>query len=412
MEFQDLVNTSSKSGASPLHVAASFNSRNCLDFFLNNGGNPAKKLLMTGETVAHVAARFFSMDALKILQDQNVDLNEIDFIGLKPKDYLSFASFSQSKERHLTTGIYSSEACFSHHTCSDSAFDDADIPPENVNRLKVLLEEKNGILRGTDLSPRLTYKLDCTEGMISDVLRVHEWSYAKRVKEICNELNEDINEEDGIGKLDGDTTISRGTYSAALSAVGAVCCAIDAVISNNIRNAFCPVRPPGHHAGPRGACGEGSSLSHGFCIFNNVAVGAAYAMNRYRDQIRKVAIVDFGGFFYLHILLFFSNLIFIFFFLDVHHGNGTEEIVRLLAPRVEKCAIQCDIAFGSLMTHTYKPWFSENDPENVLFVSVHGYGPRSRGLEALFPMASFYPGTGATTVPRVSEAHEFASACN
>jgi hypothetical protein len=64
------------------------------------------------------------------------------------------------------------------------------------------------------------------------------------------------------------------------------------------------------------------------------------------------------------------------------------------------------------MTHTYKPWFSENDPENVLFVSVHGYGPRSRGLEALFPMASFYPGTGATTVPRVSEAHEFASAFN
>jgi acetoin utilization deacetylase AcuC-like enzyme len=87
----------------------------------------------------------------------------------------------------------------------------------------------------------------------------------------------------------------------------------------------------------------------------------------------------------------------------VHHGNGTEEVVRWLKPGVEKATIQCDLAFGTLNAPYFKPWLSVNDSENVLFVSVHGYGPRSRGLENLFPLAAFYPGTGATVLPEVRE---------
>lgn len=96
----------------------------------------------------------------------------------------------------------------------------------------------------------------------------------------------------GHAYLDPDTVVSSGSRAAALHAVGAVCGAIDAVIAGQARNAFCAVRPPGHHAEPEKAMG--------FCLFNNVAIGAAYALTQ--RGIKRVAVVDF----------------------DVHHGNGTQ----------------------------------------------------------------------------------------
>lgn len=96
----------------------------------------------------------------------------------------------------------------------------------------------------------------------------------------------------GHGSIDADTVLSPGTGQAALRAAGAVVAAVDAVCGGEARNAFCAVRPPGHHAEPDQAMG--------FCLFNNVAVGAAHA--RATHKIRRVAIIDF----------------------DVHHGNGTQ----------------------------------------------------------------------------------------
>lgn len=92
--------------------------------------------------------------------------------------------------------------------------------------------------------------------------------------------------------LDADTVISPGSGEAALRAAGALCAAVDAVMAREIRNAFCAVRPPGHHA-------EHDQVM-GFCLFNNVAVGAAHA--RAVHGLKRVAIMDF----------------------DVHHGNGTQ----------------------------------------------------------------------------------------
>jgi acetoin utilization deacetylase AcuC-like enzyme len=92
--------------------------------------------------------------------------------------------------------------------------------------------------------------------------------------------------------LDPDTYLSHGSANAALRAVGAVCDAVDQVMAGNADNAFCAVRPPGHHAEPNRAMG--------FCLFNNVAIAAEYA--RKQHSIKRVAIVDF----------------------DVHHGNGTQ----------------------------------------------------------------------------------------
>ncbi|MCX7101073.1 MAG: histone deacetylase family protein [Methylobacter sp.] len=98
----------------------------------------------------------------------------------------------------------------------------------------------------------------------------------------------------GLQYLDQDTVLSPGTKSAAFRAVGAVCDAVDKVLSGVADNAFCAVRPPGHHAEP--------NVAMGFCVFNNVAIAANYARQHY--QIERIAIVDF----------------------DVHHGNGTQAV--------------------------------------------------------------------------------------
>lgn len=104
-----------------------------------------------------------------------------------------------------------------------------------------------------------------------------------------------------------DTACSEKTWQASLLAAGAVIEAVDAVMKEGFRNAFCAVRPPGHHAGIFGKtfhCDDlagNKACSNGFCFINNVAVAAAYLKSQYRDQIKRIAIVDF----------------------DVHHGNGT-----------------------------------------------------------------------------------------
>ena len=98
----------------------------------------------------------------------------------------------------------------------------------------------------------------------------------------------------GLFFLDGDTIVSPGSKEATSDAVGSIITAIDGVQNNEFKNAFCAVRPPGHHAEKNKAMG--------FCIYNNIAVGANYLIDRYK--LNKIAIIDF----------------------DVHHGNGTQDI--------------------------------------------------------------------------------------
>lgn len=102
--------------------------------------------------------------------------------------------------------------------------------------------------------------------------------------------------ENGNALIDGDTYLSSGSEKAALRAAGAVCYAIDMVMKGKVNNAFCAVRPPGHHAEPDHAMG--------FCLFNSAAIGALYARIHYFTH--RVAIIDF----------------------DVHHGNGTQTVAE------------------------------------------------------------------------------------
>jgi acetoin utilization deacetylase AcuC-like enzyme len=113
-------------------------------------------------------------------------------------------------------------------------------------------------------------------------------------------MAEELREQEDAGgdellHIDPDTAMNRHTWNAVLRASGAALAATDAVIAGELSNAFCAVRPPGHHA-----C---RSRAMGFCIFNNVAIAARYALERH--GLQRVAIVDF----------------------DVHHGNGTEDIL-------------------------------------------------------------------------------------
>jgi len=112
-------------------------------------------------------------------------------------------------------------------------------------------------------------------------------------KKYLEKIDQSFPKEDLVF-LDGDTIVSKGSKKAAYDAVGAIINAIDAVMNQEFDNAFCVVRPPGHHAEKEHAMG--------FCIFNNVAVGATYLLEKYK--LDKVAIIDF----------------------DVHHGNGTQDI--------------------------------------------------------------------------------------
>ena len=100
--------------------------------------------------------------------------------------------------------------------------------------------------------------------------------------------------QSGLMQIDDDTAMNPHTLSAALHAAGATIKGVDLVMSGEMQNAFCNIRPPGHHAGRAGASG--------FCIFNNIAIAAAHAIEHY--GLQRVAIADF----------------------DVHHGDGTEDI--------------------------------------------------------------------------------------
>lgn len=131
-------------------------------------------------------------------------------------------------------------------------------------------------------------RYDAPPATVEQLARVHTQSYIESIQSAAPVA--------GLIALDADTAMNPFTLNAALRAAGALVLATDLVLSGKMNNAFCAVRPPGHHAE--------SDRAMGFCLFNNVAVGVAHAIQHY--HLQRVAIVDF----------------------DVHHGNGSEEIFR------------------------------------------------------------------------------------
>ncbi len=168
------------------------------------------------------------------------------------------------------TGIAYDEVFLRHETGAH---------PENAERVR----RAYGALRAAPVFGSLA-GLEFGPAGREDLLLVHDARYLDFLEALP---------EGEYAALDADTVVGPGSLQAARSAAGAVTAAVEAVTGGRCRTAFCLVRPPGHHAL--------AGRAMGFCIFNNVAVGAAYAMQRCGH--RRVAIIDF----------------------DVHHGNGTQE---------------------------------------------------------------------------------------
>ena len=266
--------------------------------------------------------------------------------------------------------VLAPDECLAHRTAPEPITRaGAEPPPENVGRLTVLTSLRTGVLRGPPFSS-LAWHTAPRRASAPDVLRVHEWSYVRRLQAACAGIPDD---PAAVGHLDGDTAVCAASFDAALVAAGAVCDAVDAVLDGRAAGAFCAVRPPGHHAGPTGVtpCANDPAGSHGFCLLNNVAIGAAYALATRPAEVRRVAILDF----------------------DVHHGNGTQACVAGVVPSIARVPSSTPYSDSVTSFPTFKPWAGWDDAGAVLFASVQGYGPK----EASAPAAGWvYPGTGGT----------------
>ena len=195
----------------------------------------------------------------------------------------------------MKTGLVTSDTYQNHNTGEGH--------PEQIARVSVIIDNFKKIN-----NKNLIWK---KPSKVSDkiILTTHDLDYVNLVK--------DSFPKKGFSSLDGDTIISPGSKDATFDAVGSIIAAIDGVENKEFKNAFCAVRPPGHHSSQNKAAG--------FCILNSVSIGANYLIQKYK--YKKIAIVD----------------------IDVHHGNGTQDIFY--------------------------------DNENVLFISTHQY--------------PYYPGSGS-----------------
>ena len=187
----------------------------------------------------------------------------------------------------MKTGLITSDTFQNHDTGPGH--------PEQIARVSVIIENFKKLNNKNILWKKPSI---ITDEIIKDA---HDIEYINLVKNSFPDK--------GFSSLDGDTIISPGSKEAIFDAAGSIISAIDGVENKEFKNAFCNVRPPGHH------CNQNKAA--GFCILNNIAIGAKYLLKKYKYN--KIAIIDF----------------------DVHHGNGTQDI------------------------------FYEN--ENVLFISTHQY---------------------------------------
>ena len=172
----------------------------------------------------------------------------------------------------MTTLLYSHASCIEHNP--------GEFHPESPDRLRAVM---------SGLDNEEFEHLEHLEAPIIDVdsiKRVHQSEYVERI------LDNVPQEGEVHVRLDPDTAMSSASGEAARRAAGAIVNAVDQIVDGKAKNAFCAVRPPGHHAE--------SSRAMGFCLFNSAAIGAFYARAKY--GMKRVAVIDF----------------------DVHHGNGTQ----------------------------------------------------------------------------------------
>lgn len=212
----------------------------------------------------------------------------------------------------MSTWLITHPACLEHDTGPGH--------PENIARLQTVL----AALEAPEF--QFLQRQEAPQATIDQIARVHDRAY---VEELLASMP-----AEGHRMLDNDTVVCPASGEAALRAAGALCMAVDAVMTGEAERVFCAVRPPGHHAE--------AAKAMGFCLFNNVAIGAAHAREQYR--LRRVAVVDF----------------------DVHHGNGT---ASMFAGR--KGYLYLSSHQSPLFPDTGDP--SENRPGNIYNLPLPAY---------------------------------------
>eukprot|EP01117_Protostelium_nocturnum_P017091 TRINITY_DN6895_c0_g1_i1.p1 TRINITY_DN6895_c0_g1~~TRINITY_DN6895_c0_g1_i1.p1 ORF type:complete len:675 (-),score=198.09 TRINITY_DN6895_c0_g1_i1:127-2151(-) len=257
-------------------------------------------------------------------------LSETEINGVKvqkKRAYPGETFIFQEQLADRPTAIFYSEECLKHF-----------VPKwhyEKPERLNSIMEGLNDLV--LKYPKQFKYVTDIKPLEKSDLALAHNLSYIDKVEKMVpvsdtpTHITQYTQESDPRDPEDDfDTFMSKDSMKAMLIATGAVRMGIDMVTSKEIRNGFCAIRPPGHHCGAKGH--TDGATSQGYCIVNNVALGALYARNTHNYQ--RIAVVDF----------------------DVHHGNGTEELL--------------------------------GGKEGFLFISIHA--------------GDIYPRTGYNNIPRES----------
>ena len=368
--------------------------------------------------------------------EQNIDyvINVLEKITSKDMDNQKDMHFDFPQKIQEFTGIIYNENCINHLLLPDDPLKHSNaryVMYENSDRLACLINDEDGIIlndrifhfKGVNIdndnknrnvaqgsgSENILFFKSQRKSTLNDILKCHDIEYIEKLKILCEQMKNEnsnihnknkhenhknsnnIKTENNINynlncintnplykesiedkshffkyqKLDEDTYLNQYSYENIYNTTGCVFDAIDLVMKNTVKNVFALIRPPGHHSGFYGPVENPVITSSGFCIVNNVCIGAAYAKYKYKNEIQKIAIVDF----------------------DVHHGNGTEEIVQMLKGKPFKHTIQTE-RMGTFINKQNKRlnWLDFDDAKNILFISTHLYFEENPKI--------FYPYTG------------------
>ena len=224
----------------------------------------------------------------------------------------------------LGTGYFTHRDCWKHEMGRGH--------PECPQRLDAI--EDRLLISGLDVALQ---RREATPASMADLELAHGRMHLAALRGLSDGLREEIAAGGPAhAQIDPDTSINEHSWDAILMAAGAAIDATDAVMAGELQNAFCAVRPPGHHATRNQAMG--------FCFVNNVAVAAKYALERH--GLQRVAVIDF----------------------DVHHGNGTEDIVA-----GDERILMC-----SFYQHPFYPPWDHADAPNLVNLPVPAY---TRGMD-------------------------------
>ena len=361
----DVARTDSD-GYTVCHWAAACGEIRVLRLILDNAPELVRLRSLTGETPLHRACRLGRVENIDALLTFDITLgDELNNSFESPLDVCGILSESREdpKLRSVCRLVFVKhharfQTLVLHHPdtlmhATRTSGSQGTFPWEAPERVIGILAALSKSLSNDVL---VSFSSEFTGATDADILRCHSSDYLDLLKSLEHTLLEDDPDlelrtcipftpavQRRIARLPSDfmkseslsdTSYSSGTLRAAKSAAGSVIHAIKQLFNSHrvIRNVFCVVRPPGHHVGYSGPIMDKTCTSCGFSILNSVAIGALYAV---RENKKRVAIVD----------------------LDVHHGNGTEDIVRRI-----------------------------NRPSDILFVSIHQ-------ADETYP-GRFYPGTG------------------